>query len=236
MNAITLSEQAKQQALTMSTRLIAELTGKEHKNVKRDCETMFLELGIDALNFELIYLDSMNRQQVEYLLPKNLVETLITGYSIKLRYQVIQRLNELENQSQLVNIDLNNPHSLRRALLDYADRNIELEAKNTSLEYSIKTITQTNHGVKFQQACKILNVKRHVLAKWLRTHGWDRHLNDSRASTYYSQERGYCETKYCEVTRLNKYGEQYNYTQIEFFILPKGMDVLAKHFVQEVKS
>ena len=83
--------------LTMSSRDIAELTGKEHFNVKRDCEVMFKELELDALRFEGIYFDSMNRQQIEYQLPKDLVETLITGYSIKLRYQVIQRLHELEN-------------------------------------------------------------------------------------------------------------------------------------------
>ena len=40
---------------TMGSREIAELTGKEHRNVKRDCETMFSELEIDVLSFEHIY-------------------------------------------------------------------------------------------------------------------------------------------------------------------------------------
>lgn len=84
----------------MSSREIAELTGKEHRNVKRDCETMFSELEIDMLSFEHIYLDSMNRQQTEYLLTRELVQTLITGYNIKLRHAVIQRLNELEEQQK----------------------------------------------------------------------------------------------------------------------------------------
>ena len=83
---------------TMSSREIAELTGKEHYNVKRDCNVMFSELGLDALKFEGIYFDAQNRQQTEYLLTFELVQTLITGYSIKLRFAVIQRLNELENQ------------------------------------------------------------------------------------------------------------------------------------------
>lgn len=90
MNALSLNVK------TMSSREIAELTEKEHKNVKRDSETMFTELNLDALSFERIYLDSMNRQQTEYLLTYELVQTLITGYSIKLRHAVIQRLNELE--------------------------------------------------------------------------------------------------------------------------------------------
>lgn len=83
---------------TMSSREIAELTGKEHYNVKRDCLNMFAELNLDALTFECIYFDALNRQQTEYLLTRELVETLITGYSIKLRFAVIQRLRHLENQ------------------------------------------------------------------------------------------------------------------------------------------
>ena len=84
--------------LTMSSRIIAELTGKEHFHVLRDCLTMFDELELDALGYIQNWIHPQNNQTyIEYLLPKDLVETLITGYSIKLRYQVIQRLHELEN-------------------------------------------------------------------------------------------------------------------------------------------
>ena len=74
---------------------------KEHKNVKRDCDAMFLELNLDALSFERIYFDAMNRQQTEYILTHELVQTLITGYSIKLRHAVIQRLNQLDLPNQI---------------------------------------------------------------------------------------------------------------------------------------
>nr|MBP8206791.1 Rha family transcriptional regulator [Acinetobacter sp.] len=84
--------------LTMSSRDIAELTDKEHKHVLRDCLTMFEELGLDPMGYAQNWTHPQNGQTyIEYLLPKDLVETLITGYSIKLRYQVIQRLHELEN-------------------------------------------------------------------------------------------------------------------------------------------
>ena len=126
--------------------------------------------------------------------------------------------------------DLNNPAQLRELLLGYAEQNIQLAAENKSLSAAIENITATENGVKFQQACKILNVKQADLAKWLRTKGWDRYINKSRASTHYSQERGYCETKFEEVDGVKPSGEPYNYTKIEFFILPKGMAVLAKHF------
>ena len=61
----------------MSSREIATLCDKEHKNVKRDIEMMAEQLELDTLRFEHIYLDSMNRQQTEYLLDK---ETCLCGY------------------------------------------------------------------------------------------------------------------------------------------------------------
>lgn len=82
----------------MSTREIAELCEKEHRNVKRDCETMFNGLKLDVLTFEHIYIDTLNRQQTEYLLDEELTMTLVTGYSIVLRNRVIKRWKELENR------------------------------------------------------------------------------------------------------------------------------------------
>jgi len=144
-------------------------------------------------------------------------------------------LNDLiSSKGDKVVVDISNPHALRRALLDYTEQVIHLKTQNQSLERSIDTITQTPTGVKFQQACKILNIKRQVLASWLRKNGWDRHLNNVRTSTYYSQARGYCETKYEKVIRVRPNGEQYTFTMIEFFILPKGMSILVKAFGKEI--
>ena len=82
--------------LTMSSREIATLCDKEHKNVKRDIEMMAEQLELDTLRFEHIYLDSMNRQQTEYLLDKETCLCLVAGYNAKLRMAIIKRWQELE--------------------------------------------------------------------------------------------------------------------------------------------
>jgi hypothetical protein len=82
--------------ITMSSREIAELTGKRHDHVKRDIERMLTELGEDAPKFGDIYLDSMNREQTEYRLDRDLTENLLLGYSAPLRRKVLARLRELE--------------------------------------------------------------------------------------------------------------------------------------------
>ncbi|MEG6060032.1 Rha family transcriptional regulator [Enterobacter roggenkampii] len=48
-------------SLKMTSREIADLTGKEHKNVTVDIRRMLDELGEDALKFQRIYRDRMNR-------------------------------------------------------------------------------------------------------------------------------------------------------------------------------
>jgi hypothetical protein len=87
--------------LTMSSREIAELTGKQHQHVKRDIESMLVELGRDASSFGHIYRDTMNRSQTEYLLPKDLTITLVSGYNVQMRYAITKHWMELEAQQAL---------------------------------------------------------------------------------------------------------------------------------------
>lgn len=87
---------------TMTSREIAELTGKRHPDVKRDIENMLRDLQEDVSSFARIYQDSMNRDQTEYALDRELTETLLTGYSAPLRRAVIARWKELENGAQQV--------------------------------------------------------------------------------------------------------------------------------------
>lgn len=82
----------------MTSREIAELTGKRHADVSRDIRVMFDDLQIDVSRFAHIYLDALNRQQTEYLLDQELTFTLVTGYSTKLRNAVIKRWLDLEHQ------------------------------------------------------------------------------------------------------------------------------------------
>lgn len=82
--------------LTMSSREIAELTGKNHKEVMRDCRNMFEALNIQSAQFCADYKDSKGRVYQEYLLDQDLSMTLVMGYSIPLRHKVATRWRELE--------------------------------------------------------------------------------------------------------------------------------------------
>ena len=83
--------------ITISSLEIAERTGKEHKNVKRDIVDVLSKVS-DVPKFERIYKDSMNRDQIEYVLPKREALILVSGYSVELRAAIIDRLDELEKE------------------------------------------------------------------------------------------------------------------------------------------
>ena len=83
-------------ALTMSSREIATLCDKRHSDVKRDIEVLTEQLDVDVSKFAHIYLDSMNRQQTEYLIDKDTCLCLVAGYNAKLRLKIIKRWQELE--------------------------------------------------------------------------------------------------------------------------------------------
>jgi phage regulator Rha-like protein len=83
---------------TMSSREIAELTGKEHKNVLADIRNMLEKLKIDCADFSAQYKDSTGRSLPCFNLPKRETLILVSGYDIPLRARIIDRWQELEAQ------------------------------------------------------------------------------------------------------------------------------------------
>ena len=99
--------------LTMSSREIAELTGKKHSHVKRDIEKMCSE--INHPNLEGSKYTHNGNVYEEYKLDKDLTLTLVSGYNVKLRHKIIKRLDELESQQVPVLPDFSDPVGVAHA-------------------------------------------------------------------------------------------------------------------------
>ncbi|MBB2681889.1 UNVERIFIED_ORG: phage regulator Rha-like protein [Rhizobium esperanzae] len=88
--------------LTMSSREIAELTKKSHKNVLTDIRTMLAGLSKAAAEFsataQIEGPNNSKRSITVFLLPKRETLILVSGYSVELRARIIDRWMELEEQ------------------------------------------------------------------------------------------------------------------------------------------
>lgn len=83
----------------MTSRDIADLTGKRHDNVMRDIRSMLVDLhGVGGvLSFEDTYRNPQNGQSYTvYRLPKRETLILVSGYSVQMRARIIDRWQELE--------------------------------------------------------------------------------------------------------------------------------------------
>lgn len=165
----------------MSSREIAEITGKQHKNVIRDCDRLndsYEKLGL--LKIEQGYYtheNTGNQQHRECLLTKIQTMDLMTGYNTELRIKVNRRWEELEKAQTKINPRLTLVEALR-AYADEVERNEklkgEIEVKNVLIaEYEPKvtyydqilastdtiTVTQIakDYGMTAQELNKLLH-------------------------------------------------------------------------------
>lgn len=87
---------------TMSSREIADLCGKEHRNVCRDIDTLnesYEQMGLLKVEQGYYTLQNTgNQQHRQFLLSKEQTIDLITGYRADIRIRINRRWQELEQQ------------------------------------------------------------------------------------------------------------------------------------------
>ena len=85
---------------TMSSREIAELTGKRHADVLRDIRNMLDDLQINASKFASVYVDAKGEKRSSCRLPKDLTITLVSSYNVTMRHRIVTRWMELEEAAK----------------------------------------------------------------------------------------------------------------------------------------
>jgi Rha family phage regulatory protein len=220
------------QTQKMNSKEIAELTGKEHKNVMRDIQTLKEQIG-NELKFELVnYKDAKGEIRPMYELNKKETLLLISGYNALLRLKIIDRWEELEQQKPKL------PQTYSEALRELADvteqklileqRNEKLEPRSTYFEQMI----MTDGLISMEQAAKLLNIKdmgRNNLFKALRTGNVIQKHNTSPKQYYI--DKGYFELKeeIIEVKNVRK-------VIVTTLVTQKGLAFLFKFFGLTKKS
>ena len=156
---------------TMTSLEIAELVGKEHRNVMRDIRAMLESLKIDLLSFEHIYQDAYGRDQQGFKLPYDETVCLLTGYDAKARMAVIKRWRDLESGAPAITT----PQSFSAALRLAAEQAETIEAQALQLAAAAPAIEFVDQFVDatglmgFRQVCKLLGANETRFADFLET-------------------------------------------------------------------
>ncbi len=136
---------------TMSSREIAELTGKEHSHVMRDIRNLQLELAESKFGFwckDSEYKAETGQSYKMYLLDKESTLTLISGYSAPLRMAIIKRWQELESKQ---------PKEL--TTLEILTLALESEKKRIEAEKTVAILTHVNKTYTMTEIAKELYLK-----------------------------------------------------------------------------
>lgn len=213
--------------LTMSSREIAELTGKQHKHVIRDVRAMLEELEKDGPVLGHQEERDSRGYTTAFQLNRELTETLITGYSIKLRHKVILRLHELERLTSTPVIPQTLPEALRLAA-DLAEQNSHLQlvvAEQAPKIDALNRIAVADGSLCLTDAAKSLQIKRKDLIAILQTRKWIYRRTGSTHFVAYQDkiQAGVMEHKYSTVERPD--GTEKTTEQAR--VTPKGLVRLA---------
>ena len=157
---------------TMSSREIAELTGKEHSHVMRDIRNLQIELAESKFGFwckDSEYKAETGQSYKMYLLDKESTLTLISGYSAPLRMAIIKRWQELES---------NQPKEL--TTLEILTLALESEKKRIEAEKTVAILTHVNKTYTMTEISKELYLKSaNELNKILKDKGVQYKMNDT---------------------------------------------------------
>lgn len=180
--------------VTITSLEIAELTGKEHKNILRDIEVQLGHIYGDGgqLKFEHTYQHPQNRQFYKmYRLPKKEALLVISGYDAKIRMAIIDRLEYLENEFKKLNAPKlpQIPKSYGEALLEAGRLALEKEKLEAQIQADkplvdfAKDVSQSSNAISVGEFAKLLSTQgiklgQNKLFAWLRKSGYLMHDNE----------------------------------------------------------
>lgn len=124
--------------------IVAQVFGKEHKNVVRDIENLSCSESFNRLNFERItYKDARNREQTAYEMTKDGFSFLVMGYTGTKAGEFKERfINEFNKRESLLKNDdyilMRSQQILQKRLEASEERLRQLEAEAEQLQNTVE--------------------------------------------------------------------------------------------------
>lgn len=217
--------------LTMTSREIAELTGKRHDNVMADIRKMLVELNGDAglLTFQDTQVNEQNGQSYPiFRLPKRETLILVSGYSVEMRARIIDRWQELEEQQRNPVLAMNRTDLLKLAL-DSEEKRQAAEAQlaiAAPKAEALDRIADADGLLNPTNAAKALQVPPKRVFDFLRLNAWTYRRAGARSDVAYQDKiaAGYLTHK-VHIARRDDGTEK---VCEQVMVTPKGLAKLAQ--------
>lgn len=208
-------------ATTMSSRMIAEETGKRHDHVLVDCDNLnanYLKLNMPEISGMDEPHPTVQGRMIRVMhLTKIQVLDLLTGYRADLRIKVNRRWEELEKEKAFGGFKI--PQTMSEALMLAAEQTKQLEIQAPKIEV-YERIANADTLLSLNETAKSFGLGRNRLMKILRN---NEVLTKENIPYQRFIERGYFEVKVSPI----KVGPIIkNYAQT--FTTGKGMAWLGK--------
>lgn len=165
---------------TMSSREIAELTGKRHSDILRDISEVLKQANIDERKFASVYKGGNGQDRPCFSLPRRECDLVVSGYSVKYRLAIIDRWHELEAK-QPVQSQFKIPQTLSEALKLAYEQSLVIEQQQASLEQKDQYILASNEASikageilvrEFVKSNDIIDLGEKQFYEWMRKQGY----------------------------------------------------------------
>jgi phage antirepressor YoqD-like protein len=225
----------KQTAQTMSSRELAQLCDKEHRNVLRDIDLLnetYTHMGLPKIEQGYYTHPSTGSQQHrEFLLTKEQSIDLVTGYRADIRIRINRRWAELEAQNNAPALpNFADPVQAARAWADAMERQQQAIAQVAELQpkaQALDAITHAKGNSNIRDTAKALGAKQSDFISWCLKHGWlYRDAKSKLCPIAHRIQKGFLEQRAVPFTKPN--GETGVSTQAMF--TAKALTHLAKIF------
>lgn len=216
---------------TISSRVIAEITGKQHSNVMQDVRNLLEQLGSEreGLIFQLSsYFGENGKQNAMYELSKKEALLLASGYNAILRLKIINRLEVLEKSKEF-----KIPQTFSEALklagkqAEQIERQQLLISEQAPKVIAFENVIDSANTYTLDSVSDILNIGRTTLCKMLEVKKWKTvKETHGTSSTRYAEENGYAKTIFETIVVNRK-----DIKTKRFVLKKKGLDKLIKELI-----